>query len=70
MYITGMPRGTPKQAILFRLDPALLAEVRHYAGPRKITRAVEAGLMWWLKQAKRKAASEPKPERAPEDAAA
>jgi hypothetical protein len=59
VYITCMPRGNPKRAILIRLDPATIAEVQSYAGPRNLTSAIEAGLAWWLKQARRKAAAEP-----------
>jgi hypothetical protein len=55
-----MPRGNPKRAILIRLDPATIAEVQSYAGPRNLTSAIEAGLAWWLKRARRKAAAEPK----------
>jgi hypothetical protein len=54
----GMPRGNPKRAILIRLDPATIAEVQSYAGPRNLTSAIEAGLAWWLKQARRKAAQQ------------
>ena len=63
-----MPRNR-KVFTAFRLDPEVLEEVRRYAGPRNVTRAVEAGLAWWLKQARRKAASEAKPRPRQEDAA-
>jgi hypothetical protein len=52
-----MPRGNPKQPILIRLDPAVIAEVRGYT--ENLTGAVEEGLAWWLKRERRKADAEP-----------
>jgi hypothetical protein len=51
-----MPRGNPKQAVNLRLDPAVMAEVREYAGLRGFTVAVEEGLQLWLARAKRREA--------------
>ena len=63
-----MPRGNPKQAILVRIDPDTIAAVRRYTD--NFTGAVEAGLAWWLKRAKRQAdKSEAKPQPEREEAA-
>jgi hypothetical protein len=55
-----MPRGRPKRPILFRLEPALVEEVKQFTD--NMTGAVEEGLAWWLKRAKRQAAAEAKPD--------
>jgi hypothetical protein len=50
-----MPRGNPKQTIMLRLDPQLMAEARELAGPRGFSAAVTEGLRWWVARQKRKA---------------
>ena len=47
----------------FRLDPQLVEEVQRYTG--NATEAVEAGLVWWLKQARRKAGAADLPAKRP-----
>jgi hypothetical protein len=54
-----MPRGNPKTYAGFRLDPALIAEVRRYTD--NVTGAVEAGLALWLKRERRQEAPAAKP---------
>jgi hypothetical protein len=60
-YATAMPRGNPKQTIMLRLNPELMAEARALTGPRGFTAAVEEGLRWWLAREKRKGARELNP---------
>jgi hypothetical protein len=62
-YMSWMPRGRPKTLTALRLDPALMEAVRRYTD--NLTGAVEEGLAWWLKRAKRQATaphSEAKPQ--------
>ena len=49
-----MPRGNPKQPVMVRLDPALIAEVRKFTP--NLTLAIEVGLRWWVRRARRNAA--------------
>ncbi len=51
MYICWTPRGRPNRPILFRLEPALVEEVKQFTD--NVTGAVEEGLARWLKRAKR-----------------
>jgi hypothetical protein len=60
VYICQMPRGRPKRPILFRLEPALVEEVKQFTD--NVTGAVEEGLAWWLKRARRQAVAEAKPD--------
>ena len=60
-YAAAMPRGNPKQTIMLRLNPELMAEARALTGPRGFTAAVEEGLRWWLAREKRKGARELNP---------
>ncbi len=55
MYICWTPRGRPNRPILFRLEPALVEEVKQFTD--NVTGAAEEGLAWWLKRAKRQQAA-------------
>ena len=61
-----MPRGNPKRAVLVRIDPAMLDEVRK-RGP--LTSAIEAGLSMWLTAARQLEAAKAKRKPAPEGGA-
>ena len=54
-----MPRGNPKRKMILRIDPALADEVKSHLGDGYFTTAVEDGLRWWLKRAKRQAGVDP-----------
>jgi hypothetical protein len=54
-----MPRGNPKRKMILRIDPALANEVKRHLGDGYFTTAVEEGLRWWLKRAKRQTGTDP-----------
>ena len=53
-----MPRGNPKRKVMLRLDPSMIERVREASGGN-VTRAVEQAIEAWLKQAGRKAQTDP-----------